>query len=96
MALGCKRLAWITNNKLEEIWLTQGHLVYRQGSHSLEKSLNFCTVVKTFLEFSSTLNVVAWKEFFMLFGCLRQNINHSSENLKVIYIKCSMFYAIII
>ena len=31
----------------------------------------------------------------MLFGCLRQNINHSSENLKVIYIKCSMFYAII-
>ena len=31
----------------------------------------------------------------MLFGCLRQNINHSSENLRVIYIKCSMFYAII-
>ena len=31
----------------------------------------------------------------MLFGCLRQNINHSSENLKVIYIKCCMFYAII-
>ena len=27
--------------------------------------------------------------FLMLFGCLRQNINHSSENLKV------MFYAII-
>ena len=31
----------------------------------------------------------------MLFGCLRQNRNHSSENLKVIYIKCSMCYAII-
>ena len=31
----------------------------------------------------------------MLFGCPRQNINHSSENLKVIYIKCSMFCAII-
>ena len=31
----------------------------------------------------------------MLFGCPRQNINHSSENLKVIYIKYSMFYAII-
>ena len=31
----------------------------------------------------------------MLFGCLRQNINHSSENLKVIYTKGSMFYAII-
>ena len=30
----------------------------------------------------------------MLFGCPRQNINHSSENLKVIYIKCSTFYAI--
>ena len=31
----------------------------------------------------------------MFFGCPRQNINHSSENLKIIYIKCSMFYAII-
>ena len=30
----------------------------------------------------------------MRFGCPRQNINHSSENLKVIYIKCSMFHAI--
>ena len=29
----------------------------------------------------------------MLFGCPRQNINHSSENLRVIYIKCS-FYGI--
>jgi len=29
----------------------------------------------------------------MLFGCPRQNINHSSENLKVIYIKRSLFYA---
>ena len=31
----------------------------------------------------------------MLFGCPRQNINHSSGNLKVIFIKCSMFYAIL-
>ena len=31
----------------------------------------------------------------MLFGCPRQNINHSSENLKDIYIKCSIFYAIV-
>ena len=31
----------------------------------------------------------------MLFGCPRQNMNYSSENLKVIYTKCSMFYAII-
>ena len=31
----------------------------------------------------------------MLFGCPRQNINHSSENLNVIYIEFSMFYAII-
>ena len=30
----------------------------------------------------------------MLCGCPRQNINRSSENLKVISIKCSMFYAI--
>ena len=31
----------------------------------------------------------------MLFGCARQNINNSSANLKVIYIKCCMFHAII-
>ena len=31
----------------------------------------------------------------MLFGCPRQNINHSSEKLKVIYTKCSMLYAVI-
>ena len=31
----------------------------------------------------------------MLFGCPRQNINRSSVNVKVIYMKCSMFYAII-
>ena len=31
----------------------------------------------------------------MLFGCARQNIDSSSANLKVIYIKCSMFHAII-
>ena len=35
------------------------------------------------------------KNFFLLFCCPRQNINYSSENLKVIYIKYSMFYAII-
>ena len=31
----------------------------------------------------------------MLFGCPRQNVNHSSEELKVIYTKCSMLYAVI-
>ena len=30
----------------------------------------------------------------MLFGCQRQNMNRSLANLKVISIKCSMFYAI--
>ena len=46
-------------------------------------------------EFSSTLNVVAWKVFFDAFSLSknRQNMNHSSQNLKVIYTKCSMFYA---
>ena len=34
-----------------------------QGSHSLEKSLNFCQV----LECSLTLNVVGWKVFFVAF-----------------------------
>ena len=31
----------------------------------------------------------------MLFGYPRKKINRSSENLKVIYIKCPIFYAII-
>ena len=31
----------------------------------------------------------------MLFDCPIQNTNRSTENLKVICIKCSMFYAII-
>ena len=35
---------------------------------------------------------MAWKEFFYAFW---QNINHGSGNWKVIYVKCSMFYAII-
>ena len=51
----------------------------------LEKSLNF-------------LQLWVWwpgKCLLMLFGCPRQNINHSSENLKVMYIKRSMFYAIV-
>ena len=30
-----------------------------------------------------------------IFGCPRQNMNHNSEHLKIIYTKCSMFYAII-
>ena len=87
------------------IW---GQNSFEQGSHSLEKSLkspwipfflekslNFCESPWKVLEFSSTLNVWPGKCFLMLFGCLRQNINHSSENLSVIYIKCSVFYAII-
>ena len=37
---------------------------------------------------------MAWKEFSDAFW-LCKNVNHSSENLKVIHIKCSMFYSII-
>ena len=47
-------------------------------------------VLEKVLEFSSTLNVVASKEFFEAFWLSKTNINHSSENLKVIYIKCSV------
>ena len=46
------------------------------------------------LEFSSTLNVVAWKFFWICFGCRWQNINHSSEFLMVTYIKGFLLYAI--
>ena len=31
----------------------------------------------------------------MLFVCPRQDMNHSSENVKIIYTKCAMFNAII-
>ena len=44
----------------------------------LEKSLNFF----------STLNVVAWN--FDAFWLSKTNINHGSENLKVIYLKCTI------
>ena len=47
------------------------------------------------LEFLSTSNVVAWKVFFDAFYYPRQNMSHNSEHLKVIYTKCSIFYAII-
>ena len=38
-----------------------------QGSHSLEKSLNSRESFWKALEFSSALNVVAWKVFFDAF-----------------------------
>ena len=44
----------------------------------LEKCLNF---------FNCECSGLYQKCFLMLFGCLRQRINHSSEKLKVIYIK---------
>ena len=62
----------------------------------LETSLNFCASPWKVLEFSSTLNVVAWKDFFDAFWLSKTEYKSlSSESLKVIYIKCSMFYAII-
>ena len=52
----------------------------------LENSLSFCASPWKVLEFSLTFNSVAWKVFLMLFfGCPRHNINHNSENLRVIY-----------
>ena len=44
------------------------------------KALHFCESSWKLLEFSSTLNLVAW----MLFACPRQSINHTAEKLKVI------------
>ena len=44
----------------------------------LERCLNF---------FNCECSGLYQKCFLMLFGCLRQRINHSSEKLKVIYIK---------
>ena len=46
------------------------------------------------LEFLSAWNVVTWKMFFDS-GCPRQNINHSLENFNFIYVRRSMFCAII-
>ena len=48
------------------------------------KALHFSASFWKLLEFSSTLNLVAWKVFLMLFACPRQNINRSEEKLKVI------------
>ena len=58
----------------------------------LEKSLNFCASPwkVLFFPFFSTLNVVTRKVFFDAFWLSKTNINHGSENLKVIYIKCTI------
>ena len=48
----------------------------------LEMSLNFCASPWKVLEFSSTLNAVAWKVFLMLLGCPKQIIKNSSEKMK--------------
>ena len=76
-----------------------------QGSHSLEKSLNYIFLWKV-LKFMCKSLKSAWIFFNFecsgmesVFWCFKLSktefINHSSENLKVIYIKCSMFHAII-
>ena len=56
----------------------------------LEKSLNFCASPWKVLDFSSPLNVGAWKVFFIAFWL--SNMSHSSQKLKVIYIKRFLFY----
>ena len=85
------------------IWISFSKNLF-QGLDSLEKSLNsifpwkvlkfLCKSLKSpwiFIKFEcSGLESVFW-----CFVCLRQNVNHSSENLKVIYVKCSMLFAII-
>ena len=59
---------------------------------SLKKVLKCLCKFLKILEFSSTLNVVAWKVFFNAFCLPRQNMTHSSEKLKVIYIKRLVLY----
>ena len=71
----------------------------------LEKSLNsifpwkvlkfLCKSLKSLWSFFNFECSGLEKIFLMLLCCPRQNINHSSENLKVIYTKGSMFYTII-
>ena len=71
----------------------------------LEKSLNsifpwkvlkfMCKSLKSrWIFFNSECSGLK-RMFWCFFPWPRENINHSSENLKVIYIKYSMFYAII-
>ena len=73
------------------VWEIKGKIIWKQGSHSLEKSLNIrgspwkvlkflCKSLKspwTFFNFECS----SLDRILMLFGCPRQNINHSSENL---------------
>ena len=54
----------------------------------------FKSLKSSWIFFNFQCNVL--ESVFNAFGCSRQNINHSSENLKVIYVKLSLFYAIII
>ena len=71
-------------------WIQGLHRKFLEFHFSLKSPKIFVQVLEKSFECSGLERV-----FLMLFGCPRQNINHSSENLKGIYIKCSMFYAII-
>ena len=74
-----------------------------QGLHSFEKSLNFRRSPWKVVEFHFSLKspwIFFNFEFYsglegIFWCCPRQNINHSSVNLKVYYVKCSIFYAMI-
>jgi len=53
---------------------------------------NFTTNVSKILDLKSSSEQIFFRKLSL--GA-PENINHSSENLKVIYIKCSLFFAII-
>ena len=63
--------------------LVKTYICIKQGSHSLEKSLNFFYLECGGLE-----------RLFDALWLSKTEYKHSSENLKVIYVKCSMFYEI--
>ena len=65
-----------------------------QGSHSLEKSLNFRGSSWKVLEFSLTLIIVAWKELFDAFWLSKAEYKSKLREFKgylhkVLYVLCN-------
>ena len=82
-------LIWKVQNAL---FCETSNMTFHEGS--LKNNFGPWKVLEKRFQFS-VRTLVSWKVFLSLFGCPIQNIIHSSETLKVIFITRFLFYAII-
>ena len=82
-------LIWKVQNAL---FCETSNMTFHEGS--LKNNFGPWKVLEKRFQFS-LWTLVSWKVFLILFGFPIQNIIHSSETLKVIFITRFLFYAII-